>query len=167
MAVRTLLLVRHAKAGYPDDVSDHDRPLTTRGERDATALGERWRGEETPDLVLCSSAVRARQTWDCIERAIGRPTTVRYEPSLYLAPPREILGLVRGVQDEVTRLVVVGHNPGMHELAGSLSGGGDKALRRELALRMPTCGVAALSVPSRWDELAPGSADLVGLLAPS
>ena len=163
---RTLVLVRHAKAGYPEGSSDHDRPLTQRGERDAQALGARLRTGEDADLVLCSTATRARVSWERIERAWGRPTTVRYEPSLYGATARVLLGLVRGAEDAVTHLVVVGHNPGLHELGLALAGSGDGAALRLLGERFPTCAAAVLRVEGRWDAVAAGGARLVDLLVP-
>lgn len=163
---RTLVLVRHAKAGYPEGAADHDRPLTSRGERDAQALGGRLREGAGPDLVLCSTATRARETWDRIERAWGRPATVRYEPSAYLASARVLLGLVRGADSEVTGLVVVGHNPGLHELARDLASSGDAPGRALLGERFSTSTAAVLAVDGPWDGVGSGTAELLRLLTP-
>lgn len=174
MARRTLVLVRHAKAaaeapeqeGGVGAASDHLRRLTSRGERDARALGAYLREGGAPDLVLCSTATRTRATWDLAEEELGRPTTVRYEPSLYLASTGTMLGMVRGADDEVARLVVVGHNPATHELALRLTGSGDEAARKVLAGRFPTCGAAVLQLDGRWDSLADGTAELVDYRTP-
>ncbi len=157
---RRLVLVRHAKADYPDGVEDHDRPLAERGERDAAALGQLLHGRAWPDLVLCSTAVRARGTWELAEGEADVPVTVRYEPSLYLATPRAMLGLVRGTPDDVHCLAVVAHNPGTHELAVALAGEGEREDLARLASKMPTAGVAVLAVDGGWDDVAEGSARL-------
>ncbi|RJK93788.1 SixA phosphatase family protein [Vallicoccus soli] len=157
---RRLVLVRHAKADYPEGVDDHDRPLTERGERDAVALGRLLHDTCWPDMVLCSTSVRTRRTWELAEGQADEPVTVRYEPSLYLASPRAVLGLVRGTSDDARCLVVVGHNPGTHELAVALAGRGDKEQLAALAEKLPTAGVVVLGVDGGWDDLAEGGARL-------
>jgi phosphohistidine phosphatase len=160
MARRTLLVIRHAKSDYPEGVEDRDRPLTDRGKRDAAALAQPLRDAGWPEVVLCSSAVRARQTWEAVEAAVDEPATVRYEPSLYAASARTMLGLVRGTPDDVARLAVVGHNPGMHELALDLAGSGEARAMEQLGAKLPTAAVAVLDVERPWRDLGAGDAVL-------
>ena len=162
---RRLVVVRHAKSDYPEGVEDHDRPLSDRGERDAQALGPLLRDVGWPELVLCSTAVRARRTWELAEGALDVPTTVRYEPSLYLATARAVLGMVRGVDDDVERLVLVAHNPGAHDLAVQLVGAGRTADRDRLEEKMPTSGVVVLGVGAPWADLGDGCATLLSFTA--
>jgi phosphohistidine phosphatase len=165
MGRRTLVLVRHAKSDYPPSVEDHDRPLSERGERDAEAAAAALRGQE-PELVLCSTAARARRTWDLIETGLGHPVTVRYERALYNASSRAILGLVRGIDEGVQRLAVVAHNPGTQELAEQLAGRGKGGELRRMAQKFPTAGIAVLAVDGSWSELDAGGARLVAFHVP-
>jgi phosphohistidine phosphatase len=124
MTVRTLVILRHAKAETPDESPDFDRTLTTRGENDADAAGA-WLADERlhPDLVLCSAATRTRQTWQGVSIALaqarpgGGAPEVRYEQSLYHGGPTEVFDLVRKVADTVRTVLVVGHNPTVSEVS--------------------------------------------------
>ena len=117
MTARTLVLLRHAKAEHPDEGSDFDRRLTTRGKADATVAGE-WlaASQINPDLVLCSPAARTRQTWACIAQSLGNPE-VRYEQSLYDAGRTEVFDLLRTVPDDVQTVLLIGHNPTVSEVS--------------------------------------------------
>lgn len=158
---RTVLLLRHAKADREVWVgSDHDRPLTAEGRRAAKQVGA-WlsAADLAPDLVLTSSAARAQGTaelaagaghWRCPNRATS---------GLYQASPAELVEVLRGLEPEVERPLLVGHEPAWSHLAALLIGGGH--------LRLPTGAVAAVrfELPS-WGELAPGEGELVLLVAP-
>ena len=118
MDPRTLVIMRHAKAASPERTADVDRPLTSRGHADAAAAGPwlRHRGF-VPDVVLCSPAKRARQTWE----AIGvTGADVRYDRSLYLATALELLDVLTEVEDEARTVLVVGHNPALSQLSSLL-----------------------------------------------
>jgi phosphohistidine phosphatase len=120
---RTLVLLRHAKAEPPDDGTDADRPLTARGHADAAAAGA-WlaRHGVRPDVVLCSTARRTRQTWLGVATLLTGPAgpVVRYEPSAYEASPAGLLGLVRSVPPEAVTVLLVAHNPGISLLSALL-----------------------------------------------
>jgi len=121
MTVRTLALLRHAKAMSPDDYADDfERPLSPKGRSDATAAGLWFAAQGVrPQLVLCSPALRARQTWEAAAPAIG-DILVAYEPRLYLTSPTDALELVQGTDQRVETLLVVGHNPTLSVLSAML-----------------------------------------------
>lgn len=117
---RTLVLVRHAKAESGEDGSDHDRRLTSRG-RTAAAEAGRWLAGHVPepDLVLCSSATRARQTWEVVSSSVSCDT-VRVDRALYLAAAGDVLDAVS--EGAAVTTVVVGHNPTMEQVLAHLVG---------------------------------------------
>ena len=149
MNVRTLVILRHAKAEHPVRMADVDRPLTDRGHDDAAQAG-RWLEQRgyRPSLVLCSPARRARQTW----LGLSVPCdSVQYDGRLYGAGALELLDVVAEVDDEVGVLLLVGHNPGLGDLSALL----DPA-RGEAGLR--TSGIAVHAVDESWSRWTPGMA---------
>ena len=164
---RRLVLLRHAKSDWPD-VADHDRPLAKRGRRDAPAVG-RWlvRSGYAPDAVICSTALRARETWELaldglLKAAPVAPPEVRYEPRVYEATVLGLLMLVREFPPEWRTALVVGHNPGMAELTVGLA---DPSSDPPSAF--PTAAVAVLDVPGPWADTAPGESSLVAFAIPA
>ena len=169
--MRQLLLLRHAKSSWENrELGDHARPLAPRGRAAAMALREAM---ETlgllPDLVLVSSALRTRQTAEALE---PWPETPLIEPmdTLYLATAPVLLGILRGVAETVRSVLVVGHNPGLHELAMQLVGAhamtyANPDLRR-LAAGYPSCALAEFTVPGPWRALDEGGGRLVRFLCP-
>lgn len=152
MTPRTLLVLRHAKSSWSNDsLDDHERPLSPRGRRDAPAMGA-WLAEHAPrpDLVLCSDAVRAAQTWSLVAGALARPTPeATYTNTLYLAGPGRLLDIMSSVGTEVGTLLLVGHNPGLHQLTVGLADdrGEADALAR-LRAKLPTGALVHLA----WDS---------------
>ncbi len=123
-----------------------------------------------PDLVLCSTALRARTTWELAARAIGKKTAPesQYSRNLYHAAPSELLFIIQAVSDDVQRLLVVGHNPGMELLARRLAGSGsdDDSLTR-LEAKYPTAGLALFRVTAQsWESLEAGTTCLEGFTIP-
>lgn len=120
MTARTLIILRHAKAAQVPGLADKDRPLTDRGERDAARAGDEIRAlGHTPDLILCSPALRTRQTAD-----LAFPgAAISHERDIYAAYPEDLLALLRLQDPEAATVVMCGHNPGVHELALMLAGG--------------------------------------------
>jgi phosphohistidine phosphatase len=165
---RTLYLLRHAKSSWSDEqLADRDRPLAPRGE-DAVMRLRRYVGdaEISPELVLCSSARRTVMTLDGIAPAFPAGTTVLVEDGLYGAPSERLLGRVSEVDDGVTSVMLIGHNPGLEVLATLLVGGGDEALRRRLETKFPTGALAELAVATRWRDLTPADATLESFVVP-
>jgi phosphohistidine phosphatase len=157
MTLRTLVLLRHAKAEPPEGYSnDIDRPLRPRGHADAEAAGA-WLAESgySPDLVLCSPAVRTRETWAAASAKLGHLPVV-YEQSLYLAGAVDALELVRQTGADVGTLLVIGHNPTMSVLSAMLDedavGSGDG---------LHTAGLAVHRFDGTWAELDAHGAPLV------
>jgi len=172
-AGRTLVLLRHAKSAWPD-VPDHERPLAGRGRRDAPVMG-RWlrTAGHVPDRVLCSTARRARETWQLAQPALGASPPVSFEDQVYGASPAQLLELVRQAPRAAKTLLVVGHDPGIPELAFMLAGDaapGSGAVPRATVDRMkakfPTAAVAVLELTGNWDQLAPDGARLTGFVTP-
>jgi phosphohistidine phosphatase len=167
--VPRLILFRHAKSAWPEGVADHDRPLGPRGQQ-ATPLMARWlvAAQLRPDLVLVSSARRTRETWSLIASEMpGIPS--KSEPRIYEASYERLLGVLRALPVELGTVMMVGHNPGMQELALALSSGlGDKVeARMRLRRKYPTAGVAVLDFDGDWAELIPGVARLTHFQTPA
>ncbi|MEV6807012.1 histidine phosphatase family protein [Streptomyces sp. NPDC051132] len=165
--LRRLVVLRHAKSAWPEGVEDRLRPLAPRGLRDAPAAGRALAAGSLPDLALCSTAVRARRTWELVAAEWATPPPVRHDRRLYAAGVPELLQVVREVPAEVRTLLLIGHNPGLAELVTELAADGlDDALER-VRTKFPTCAVAVLSWHgSGWPALAPGSALLTSFTVP-
>lgn len=165
---KTLYLLRHAKSDWSDGrLADHDRPLAPRGERDTSRMGSFIAQiRPRPSLVLCSSAKRARQTWTEIAAALDEPIELHVEEDLYGASDIDLLARVGRLPESVDSAVLVGHNPGMQDLAIELAGGGDEDAMRRLAEKFPTCALASLTVEGAWKDVVPGSCRLKLLVTP-
>jgi phosphohistidine phosphatase len=161
--MKRVYLLRHAKSSWKHhELADHDRPLTGRGQRAAKSIAKhmRARGLE-PELVLCSTARRARETLAPIKPGLG-PAPVWVEGELYGASARELLARLRRLPDAVGSVLVIGHNPGLHELALELAGPAP-----ELTGKFPTAALATLTFDgSAWRELGPKATALVELTRP-
>lgn len=164
--MRTLVLLRHAKSDYPPGIPDHDRPLAARGRRDAPAAGA-WLAAHcpTPDRVLVSSAQRAQETWALAAPEVGSCGTVVTEPRIYEAAGSTLAALVSNLPSDDRTVVMVGHNPGLEDLAAALVRGGDAQAQRRMREKYPTNGIAVLQSTGEWSDLVHG-ADLVDFVAP-
>ena len=157
---RHLLLLRHAKSSWDDPaLADHDRPLSRRGREAAKLIGEHLVSSGTEiGLVLCSSALRARQTVELVQPS-GQ---IRIEPELYGASADQLLGRLRHVSEEVETTMLVGHNPAIQDLAVGLVGAETELARR----KFPTAGLATLTFTERWRELKWGDGSLAAFVTP-
>lgn len=159
---KVLILFRHAKAEHDSHKPDHDRELTGRGRRDATAAGK-WLHDHGlgAELVLCSTSVRTRQTW---EEAVGGGACgedVRYERSIYSGGTESVLQSLRDAGGEAQVVLVVGHNPTMAALASGLSeGDGSRDAHECLADGFPTASLAVLRYAGHWEDIGFGQAVL-------
>jgi phosphohistidine phosphatase len=165
--VRTLVLLRHGKSGYPDGVDDHDRPLADRGQREAPVAGRLLRrsladhtgrtGADGPavDLVLVSSARRAQETWLAVAPEMGEVGQVQTQDDLYLATVEDLLDVVHDLPDAAATVLVVGHNDGLEMLAAELSGAD---------VRLKTSTYAVLTSERAWARWSAGGVDLADLV---
>ncbi|MFJ5708619.1 SixA phosphatase family protein [Streptomyces sp. NPDC093105] len=163
-----LLLVRHAKAVRKDRrVDDFDRELSKRGRGDAPRTGH-WLADcgLTPDLVLCSPSHRTRQTWRLAAPALDDPPPVVYDERLYRTPPGELVSVLAERSRGLRVVVLVGHNPGIHQLAAGLSGSGPPELLRRVREGFPTSGVVLIELPGGWESLSPGSGRVIACWSP-
>jgi phosphohistidine phosphatase len=176
--VRKLVFLRHAKSAWPDDVPDHDRPLGRRGRRDAPAAG-RWLRLSgcIPDHALCSTARRARDTWQLAQTELGARPATDFESGVYEASASGLLDLVRRLPPAARTVVVVGHDPALPDLALALAGWdgphGRQAVGRtpgtpldRMRAKFPTAAIAVLEFGGSWSELAPGRARLASFVTP-
>ncbi|MFE2298056.1 SixA phosphatase family protein [Streptomyces sp. NPDC059445] len=165
---RRLVVLRHAKSAWPDGVPDHERPLATRGRRDAPAAGRALaEADLLPDLALCSTAVRARETWELAAREWGTPPSVLLDGRLYGADVPELLEAVREVPEHVRTLLLIGHNPGLEELVLELAGDGIDDTLDRVRWKFPTSAVAVLAwYGGSWGELGTGDALLTDVVVP-
>ena len=164
--VRHLYLLRHAKSSWDDaDVPDHDRPLAPRGERSMKAMARHLRHAGIhPQLVLCSSALRARQTLQRVLPALGDGVRLEVEEELYSFDSAVLLRRLKRVPAAISSLMLVGHNPAMQDLALRLAGSGD-ALDR-IGAKFPTGALAAIEVTSAWSRLRLGDARIASFVTP-
>ena len=171
---RTLLLFRHAKSAWPD-VPDHDRPLARRGVRAAPVMG-RWLRNAglVPGQVLCSTARRARETWQFAQAGLAASPPVTFDGRIYPAAPADLLALIREVPPATGTLLLIGHNPAIEDLArllaapphGPRTGGSHHGDLDRMRSKFPTAAIAVLEFPGTWPGLAPGRARLTAFVSP-
>jgi phosphohistidine phosphatase len=169
MPDRQLLLLRHAKAvlGGPG-MEDIDRPLAERGQKAAKVMG-RWLADHdlAPDLVLCSPAVRTRETWEIAARELPKTETRFLDPLYDFGDGSALLKAARKHGGKVPRLLLVTHNPATQSLALSLAGSGEKALLRQMAEKYPTAGLAVFTFSGEdWSATAEGKGRLDAFIRP-
>ena len=161
--MHTLYLLRHAKSSWDDaSLPDHERPLAPRGRRDAKRIANHLAREEIePEIVLCSSAVRTRETLELV-RPTGR---VQVEEELYAASADRMLTRLRRLPDDVGSAMLIGHNPGLQVLALELAPVGGEL--ENLRAKFPTAALATLTfTDGSWSELATGGAVLAAFVVP-
>lgn len=167
--MRRLILLRHAKTERDaPSGKDQDRRLDERGKQDGVEIG-RWlaRHDYHPDLALVSTAVRAQETWELLRAALPS-TRAKHLAELYGADTSELLRVIHGMTSaDPQRLLIVAHNPGLHELALGLISGGDPAGRRALDSNLPTAGVAVIDFATDdWNDVRFRSGRLERFISP-
>jgi len=161
-------LLRHAKSSWDDvDLPDRLRPLAPRGVRAAAAVERHLSATAVaPDLVLCSPARRAVQTWEGVAPGVPQDTAVEIDEAIYHADGDELFARLRVVPSEIGSVLLVGHNPGLQDLAVNLVGSGDVGLRERLLTKFPTGALTTLEVPGDWHDLTWGAATLLAYVVP-
>ena len=145
--MKTLLILRHAKSSWDDEhIADHARPLASRGKGDAPRMGEVVRAADlVPDLIISSTAKRARETAKLVMETSGYGGDLRLEDDFYMAGPEDYLEVLQLLPDVYTRVMIVGHNPGLEMLLEMFTGEWE---------RLPTAALAEVRLRiARWEEL--------------
>jgi phosphohistidine phosphatase len=170
--MKILHLLRHGKSSWDEPgMDDHERPLAPRGERAARRIGRHLRQTVgPPDIVVCSTARRARDTATIVLETLDAPDAgipVIHNADLYLCGAQALLDRLRTLPESVTAAMLVGHNPDIHDLALLLTGAGDPGSRHALAARFPTAACATLTFAiATWPALAPGEGTLTAFAQP-
>jgi phosphohistidine phosphatase len=165
---RVLMLLRHAKSSWDDTkLGDHERPLDKRGRAAGRLLAAHFATRAAPALVLCSSALRTRQTLEHILPSFAQAPRIAIEDELYLATAVAILGRIAAVGDEFASLLVIGHNPGLHDLAVALAAAAAPELRTRLAGKFPTGALATYQIAGRWRTIASAPIELTAYVTPA
>jgi phosphohistidine phosphatase len=164
--VRRLIVLRHAKSAWPD-IEDVERPLAPRGRRDAPEAG-RWLEERglLPDVVVCSPARRARETWDLVAAQWPSTPPVGFEPKVYGADADGLLRVLRAQDRRADSVLLIGHQPALQELVLNLTAGASGDPVERLRQKFPTSGLAVLELTCSWGELGEGTASLVDFAIP-
>lgn len=165
--MRRLILLRHAKAERREGVPDTDRALDARGRAASTRMGAYLAAEGlAPDHVLVSPARRTLETWAGV-RADLPGIEAETVPALYDAPASRVLDAVRACPEAARSCLVIGHNPGVKDLAGLLAGHGSQTLRDAMGARFPTAALAVLDFAVEdWSGIGPGGGRLERFVSP-
>ncbi len=175
---RKLVLLRHAKSAWPD-VPDHERPLARRGKRDAPVMGHWLRAAgHMPDQVLCSTARRARETWQLARAGLKATPPASFDDGVYHGSAEQLLDLISRAPPAARTLLVVGHDPAIAELAlrltattspahmGAASDAAPAAILDRMRAKFPTAAIAVFEFAGNWDQLGPGAARLTHFVTP-
>ena len=165
-AVHTLYLLRHAKSSWSDPMlADHERPLSRRGRRDAKRIADHLlRLGIGPALVLCSTSRRTRETLELVRPALD-DATVSLEPELYAASAETLLERLHDVPDDVASVMLIGHNPGLEDIALLVASDGIELGRLET--KFPTAALATLTLPTAsWQRMSEADAVLAAYVVP-
>ena len=167
--MKTLYLLRHAKSSWDEPhLRDHQRPLAPRGRRAAPAIASFMRQEElVPDLVVCSTSKRTRQTWALVEPLLPDHVRVEFSEEIYHGGAHDLLALVHEAGPGIEKLMLIGHNPGMAVLAHSLIGSGTPDALANLEHKFPTAALAVIRFGvDSWQEVARGEGQLEHFVRP-
>jgi phosphohistidine phosphatase len=164
-----LYLLRHAKSSWNEPaLKDFDRPLAPRGWNTAPLMGE-YMGKMSyqPDTILCSPAKRTRETLDMVERHLAKPHHVFMNKAIYHADSSRLLELVRSASKNTRKLMLIGHNPGIQELALTLAGDGDRKSWQNMWSKYPTAALAVLTFGAEnWPQIKARAGKLIDFKSP-
>ena len=152
--MRRLMLLRHAKAVPQGGLADENRPLAERGRSDMPAVAAFAAAQAlVPELVLVSSALRTRETWELLLPAFGAAPAHRIEARLYAAPAEQVFYIIRETAPEIQSLMLIGHNPGLEDAARILTGSGEIDALIRFGGTMPTSSLAVIDLSGGWGDL--------------
>jgi phosphohistidine phosphatase len=165
--MKTLHLLRHAKSSWKDAaLDDHERPLSKRGRETAKMIGAYLRREKIrPDVVVCSSAVRARQTLAPISKEI-KPPKVELKKEIYEVPQQKLWKHIWTLPENADCVLLIGHNPALHDLALALADAESRAQMPQIEVKFPTGAMATFRFDGTWKELRPNGAALSAFTTP-
>ena len=168
--MKTVLLVRHAKSSWDDPLlADFDRPLAARGRGAAPRIARYMRDKGLiPDLVVCSAARRAQETWELMAPVLGADVPVDARPELHHASPGRMLDALRGAPDDASTALLIGHSPGIEALALGLCGAGSKqGAFDQMCAKFPTAALAVIGFEAeRWSDIGEGQGALKRFVRP-
>lgn len=164
-----LMLFRHAKSDRPAGVEDHERPLAHRGREESALMGRHMaRQGLVPDLVSVSTSVRTIETWTLARPAFLQTPARRDEPRLYNGSARAILAVVKEADSSIGSQLLIGHNPGLYDLAVQLAGKGEARAMAQLRDGLPTAGLVVIDFDlARWSDIDEGLGTLIRFDTPS
>lgn len=164
--MRRLYLLRHAKSSWElAGQLDYDRGLTERGHNDAKLIAGQIESRGiAPGLVICSGAVRTRETLEEIAPSLPPSSIVQYDDALYQASTEDLFDVVRAIAPEHSSVMLIGHNPSTHDFAVEIASGGDELVR--MAAKFPTCALAEFELADEWSAVGTDSAVLTAFTAP-
>lgn len=165
--MRSLMLLRHTKSAWPDGIEDHDRPLAKRGLQAGPVMGNYMAREGLlPDFAIVSTARRTRQSWELVQPCLAEPI-LNFDARIYEAPAGAILDVIHETASDIDTLLLVGHNPGLQELALVLIGEADGDNLIRLREKYPTGGLAVIKFDvADWTQLSAGTGKLERFVTP-
>lgn len=162
-----LHLLRHAKSAPNEELEDHQRPLSRRGREEARRIGETLPAAlGAIDLVLCSTALRTRETAELVLAGFAVPPSVLFEDAIYLAAPAALMRLLRRLDESVGAVLAIGHNPGLHELAIALAATDSPRYRALASGKFPTTARASFAIEQSWADLGRSRHALIDYATP-
>jgi phosphohistidine phosphatase len=171
--VKTVFLLRHAKSDWGQSgLKDQDRQLSERGREAAPRMGAYIKAKRyKPDTILCSTARRTLETYDLIKDVVGEGSKVKFEESLYLAELRHLIERLKWLDDGLKSAMIIGHNPGLEQLANALPHSpkteAEEKLHRRMREKFSTCALAVIKLPVKaWRDVKPGVGTLADFMRP-
>tara|TARA_Y100000590_G_scaffold220753_1_gene249830 strand:- start:1392 stop:1904 length:513 start_codon:yes stop_codon:yes gene_type:complete len=167
--MKTIFLLRHAKSSWDNTkLEDFDRPLATRGIKSCKKIGKFFKKKKlVPDIVYCSTAVRAKQTWDLINRIVEKKKNIIYEDQLYMANSSIFMNFVKKTNDNFKTLMIVSHNPGIENFAIELIKNKESDFYKDINLKYPTGGIAIINFKLKhWSKMNYETGDIYEFIKP-
>jgi phosphohistidine phosphatase len=155
LPAKSLIILRHGQAKNAGiSEHDHNRALTAQGREEAMGAGEVLADINLiPDYVLCSTATRARETFAELQNSFSEPLQVNYSQKIYNASENDLINQIISAPENIKTLMLIGHNPGLYQLALALAKGGDKQMHNELQMQFPTCSLVVINFESEWHNI--------------
>ena len=162
-----LHLLRHAKSSTKENLEDYERPLSGRGRKTARRIGRNLSAKlGAIDLVLCSSARRTRETLDLVLDELSPAPRTSIEDGLYLASPKKLMARLGRLDADNANVLLIGHNPGLHELAVALADQNSPAFPALASGKFPTAACVSFRVPADWSVLGSSRHEVIGYVTP-